>query len=116
METHYQSDIPALYSFLFFSLDISKSDPYIEDAFVLDGRTLKIGSRAEVINFEESSVFTIQVKSTDSGEPSLSVTDTINIVITDVNDPPTDIHLDSSVVSLRLSLTLKFNSLQLLTI
>ncbi|VDH93394.1 protocadherin Fat 4 [Mytilus galloprovincialis] len=80
-------------------LDISKSDPYIEDAFVLDGRTLKIGSRAEVINFEESSVFTIQVKSTDSGEPSLSVTDTINIVISDVNDPPTDIHLDSSVIA-----------------
>ncbi|XP_052104048.1 protocadherin Fat 4-like isoform X4 [Mytilus californianus] len=80
-------------------LDISKSDPYIEDAFVLDGRTLKIGSRPELINFEESSVFTIQVKSTDSGEPSLSVTDTINIVLKDVNDPPTDVNLDSSVIA-----------------
>lgn len=75
------------------------ADPALKDAFILDGKTLKVGSQSDLINYEQSKVFTILVKSTDSGEPPLSLEDTFNVVITDVNDPPTDIVLDNSDVS-----------------
>jgi hypothetical protein len=51
------------------------------------------------LNFEETKVFTILVNSVDSGIPQMDVNDTINIVIQDVNDPPSDIIFSKYTVS-----------------
>ena len=82
-----------------FRLDIKNADDQLKDVFIVDGETLKIGTATEHLNFEETKVFTILVNSVDSGIPQMDVNDTINIVIQDVNDPPSDIIFSKYTVS-----------------
>ena len=82
-----------------FRLDIKNADDQLKDVFIVDGETLKIGTATEHLNYEETKVFTILVNSVDSGIPQMDVNDTINIVIQDVNDPPSDIIFSKYTVS-----------------
>ena len=71
--------------------------------FTIDGKTLKVGSNTEALNYEMSDVLTILVQSTDSGDILYSVQSTIHIKIMDINDPPTDITLSNNVVCICLN-------------
>lgn len=50
------------------------------------------------LNYEKERHFTIIVRSSDSGTPSLSVTVPLNITLTDVNDQPRRLNLSNNVV------------------
>ena len=67
--------------------------------FKISGKTLVVGENAAALDYELTPVFTLLVQTTDSGEPPMELNATVRIVVEDVNDAPTDIRLNNSVVS-----------------
>ena len=58
---------------------------------------MKVSSSAN-LDYEIATKYTITVKSTDSGSPSLSTTKSFSIKVLDVNERPTSVRLDRNVV------------------
>ena len=56
------------------------------------------GSRKCPLNFESEGSYTIEVESFDDKTPSLSITQSFNISVTDRNDPPYNIRLSGNTV------------------
>jgi len=54
---------------------------------------------ADTLDYEQDHIYTLQIKTIDSGSPSLNYTDAVYVSVLDVNEAPTDIFLNSSVVS-----------------
>jgi hypothetical protein len=71
--------------------------PYT-DLFKLQNRTLTVGKSKGFLNFEMYPVFSVVVKTTDSGTPPLSYTGVIRIVLQNVNDQPKNISLSNKQV------------------
>ena len=49
-------------------------------------------------NYEKQRSFQITVRSTDNGNPALSINDTLTITLTDVNDQPRELQLSGNTV------------------
>lgn len=79
-------------------LDTTKSSPELLNTFQLNGRTLTVGPNNTALDFESFPIFSVVVQTMDSGDPRLGLNDTIRIMLTDGNDPPTDIFLNNSQI------------------
>ncbi|CAL1533864.1 unnamed protein product [Lymnaea stagnalis] len=79
-------------------LDTTKSLPELLNTFQLNGRTLSVGPDNRALDFESSPILSVVVQTVDSGNPSLGLNDTIRIILTDSNDPPTDINLNNTMI------------------
>ncbi|KAK7104975.1 hypothetical protein V1264_019607 [Littorina saxatilis] len=80
-------------------LDPTATDPALLDVFTVEGRALKVGKRAELLNHEATPLFSLTLRSTDDGTPPLSVNATVTVEVKDVNEPPTSVALDSHQVA-----------------
>ena len=64
------------------------------DLFAIDGDILQLKAP---LNFEENSLYTVRVKTTDSG--GLSHTETLTIQVEDINDAPTGLNLSAASIA-----------------
>ncbi|XP_059161144.1 protocadherin Fat 4-like [Physella acuta] len=79
-------------------LDASQSLPELVTTFQIIGRTLKVGSNNTALNFEKVKTLSLVIQTVDSGTPPLGLNYTIRIIVTDVNDPPTDVSLSNNLI------------------
>jgi hypothetical protein len=79
---------------------LSATDDDVEmlNAFSIVDEVLIVGSEYQYINYEKSNVISLHVRSVDSGEPPLSVTSIVRLLMEDDIDPPTDILLSDTEV------------------
>ncbi|KAK7488419.1 hypothetical protein BaRGS_00020393, partial [Batillaria attramentaria] len=80
-------------------LDPSAADSDLLDAFQVEGRTLVVGPRSDLLDYETSAFYSLTIVSRDSGDPPLSVEATVRVTLSDANDPPTDVTVDNAEVS-----------------
>eukprot|EP00794_Sanderia_malayensis_P003136 gene3136-3604_t len=69
----------------------SVRDTTVQGYFTVDPSSGHIKSASSAIDYEEYTAFNITVVATDNGVPPMNVTSAVNIRVTDVNHPPTDI-------------------------
>lgn len=68
-----------------------------EGRFVVEGNQLRVADGAD-LDFEDQSSFEIVVRSTDEGNPALSVEQVFTVQVTDINEAPTSIVLSHAEV------------------
>lgn len=78
---------------------MTQSLPELLNTFQISGRTLKIGINNSILDYETTPVFSLVIQTMDSGDPPLALNDTLRIILLNVNDAPTDVKLNNSLVS-----------------
>ncbi|KAH9509326.1 hypothetical protein Btru_046779 [Bulinus truncatus] len=79
-------------------LDANQSISELLNTFQIVGRTLKIGINNSALDYETARILSLLVQTEDSGTPPLSLNDTVRIILTNTNDPPTDITLNNTLI------------------
>ena len=72
--------------------------------FAIDGATLKV-ARVGGFNYEKTPTVSVTIKATDTSNAALSYTQTLEVTVIDVNEPPHSIGLSKTVFSEADSLT-----------
>ncbi|KAI8744489.1 protocadherin Fat 4, partial [Biomphalaria glabrata] len=78
--------------------DVTQSLPELLNTFQISGRTLKIGINNSILDYETTPVFSLVIQTMDSGDPPLALNDTLRIILLNVNDAPTDVKLNNSLI------------------
>ncbi|XP_059161145.1 protocadherin Fat 4-like [Physella acuta] len=79
-------------------LDSAQSQPELLNTFMINGRTLKVGPNNTALDYEATSILTLVIQTMDSGTPRLGLNYTIRTIVTDVNEPPTDVSLSNNLI------------------
>ncbi|XP_041351068.1 protocadherin Fat 4-like [Gigantopelta aegis] len=95
-----EKDQTYIYTLMAVAKGVQVTDPDKEllQLFHIRNRSLIIGEASQFLNYEISDVFTLKIRTMDSGSPPLTYVGTVHVLVKDRNDPPSNITLDNTKI------------------